>query len=356
MRPKAQILRTFRFIKKYSGIYAGVVAILLFLVFKTFPFLSETIYRDFVYQIIRLIWDHSLSLLPFPSAYFVIPFLLIASGFYIVQFKKQGKNNWFLLPDVFGWFVFLFLTSWGFNYACRPSFEIELVRTPDNEVLEIGNYAVTHLNSSKIGDSLLTESSIRPDEIQIIQQSLKVVLSHRSIAVLSKPWAKPVQGGTLRKLGITGIYFPFSFEAHYDESLLRITKIFVTAHELAHAYGITDEGEADYVAFTTLMHISAAHPEYAYMSTCALIELLRTIRSRLHQVNPQLRMELDSMQHESINLTLNCIRENNKKHVELFPGFQSKMNDQYLKTMGVASGVQSYDRFIELVYTHFTWQ
>lgn len=353
---KAQFFRAFDLLKPHKGIFLGAIAILLFIVFKAFPYLAETLYRGFIYQMIRLTWDNSAALLPFPAAYVILPLLLILAIFYIVRLKAQGRKFLILLPDIVGWFVFLFMILWGFNYACRPSFGAHPDKAADDKILEFGKFTVMNLNEHKIDRNLLTDSSVRMDEMQIIQQSSRIVLNQLAIAALSNPRAKPVQNGLLRKLGITGIYFPLSLEAHYDESMLRITKIFVAAHELAHAYGITDEGEADFFAFSTLMRSGADHPQYAYMSTCALVELLRTIRSRLHQGTPELFAELESMQNESIKDAILKIRENGRRYTELFPGLQSKMNDQYLKTMGVSSGVLSYDYFIELAFNHFTWR
>ncbi len=99
--------------------------------------------------------------------------------------------------------------------------------------------------------------------------------------------------GLLRKLGASGIYIPYTGQGHCDATYTDHVKLMIKAHETAHGYGITDEGEADYVAFMSMWNIeqkaeidSVTIKEFKYS---ALLSLLRTIRSELHGMNDSLR-------------------------------------------------------------------
>src|SRR5690606_18393960 len=69
--------------------------------------------------------------------------------------------------------------------------------------------------------------------------------------------------GTLRRMSIVGIYNPFTGEANLDYALPSLPRIFTTAHEIAHGYGVTSEAEANFVAFLACYMSGNALGKYA---------------------------------------------------------------------------------------------
>jgi len=56
----------------------------------------------------------------------------------------------------------------------------------------------------------------------------------------------------MRKVGVAGIYMPFTGESYCDGTFPEVVKVFIKAHEMSHGYGVADEGEADYFAYKAL--------------------------------------------------------------------------------------------------------
>src|SRR5690606_40629206 len=69
--------------------------------------------------------------------------------------------------------------------------------------------------------------------------------------------------GTLRRMSIAGIYNPFTGEANLDNAMPSLPQIFTTAHEIAHGYGITSEGEANLDRKSTRLNSSHVKISYA---------------------------------------------------------------------------------------------
>jgi hypothetical protein len=339
-------IRTFLF--KYPGISAGSAALLLFLVFRSFPAIPEIAYRGFLYQGFRFVWDHSVSLLPFPAAFVVLPVLLFWAWRAIQKMRKKGAPVVLIIPDLLGRAVTLFLLTWGCNYACRPVELAVIEKMQDQQIFEAGARIVSYLNGASRSEDLVFTGFITEQELRALHATAHAVFSQYNIPVLGRPRPKSVPFAFLRKMGITGIYFPFSGEAHVDGSLLRAQQIFVSAHEMSHAYGIASEGEADFLAFQLLLNAKGTVEINQNFKYCAFLELLRSIRSRLNVAAPLLRHELDKSMCPQLASDLAAIRQNANLYVEWLPGVQQSMNDRYLKTMGVNSGIQSYDEFVEL--------
>ncbi len=332
----------------YPGLLAGICAILLFIVFKFLPVLPEVLYRGFFYQIFKFVWDRSLALLPFPLVFMTAPLLIYCACRAAKKLHRKGVKTIWILPDLVGRAIAIFLLVWGYNYACRPVDSAVNERMQDKKVFDAAVMIIDELNTSPRSRDMEEKGSVMTEELEQIYLAAPVVFGKYNIPCWGRPIPKTVPFGLLRKLGITGIYFPYSSEPHVDGSLLRMQQIFVAAHEMAHAYGIAGEGEADYAAFQLLLH-ECKQPEIAAnFRYCALLELLRSIRNRLHVSSPHLKEELNRKQGEQLNADLEAIRQNSRLHQEWMPGMQEAMNDRYLKTMGVNAGTASYDEFIEL--------
>jgi hypothetical protein len=268
---------------------------------------------------------------------------------------RRGALRLLILPDLAGRLLVLFFVSWGYNYACRPVEAPVVQRIDDSILLEAGMRLTERMNTTSRDQRLLEVSPVTEAEIHQLHLAAAQVFGEYNIPSAGRPIPKTIPFGWLRKAGITGIYFPFSAEPHVDGSMLHVQQVFVSAHEMAHAYGIAGEGEADYIAFKMLMRAAEIDPSNAGFRYCAGMELLRSIRRRLYQSAPELKARLDSALAPVLAADLAAIRANARQYSEWIPGMQQEMNDRYLKTMGIASGTASYDEFIELVLRDSIW-
>lgn len=323
---------------------------MVFGIFSIFPAMADAVYREFIFQIFRVIWDYTIGLLPFPIIYLLLIALPFMLYFYGRKFERK-KITLLLFPlNLFGWIIALFLWMWGYNYCTTPlvaksSHQYSAISLQDiyDFGVEIGSELKVHAASASISPN---ESTITSDQIT---QAVEAFLQKKNRRTWGNAIAQTLHdGGFLRRMGISGIYIPFVGQGHSSRTHHASINLFVLAHETSHAYGISGEGEADFVGYKSLSEFEGNGKEE--MQFAAKLELLRSIRGQLHISNDSMRIALDSTLDESIKVQLRWIKEDQLKYPEFFPGMQHAMNDNYLKMMGVADGVQNYDRFVEMVW------
>ncbi|MFN0033125.1 MAG: DUF3810 family protein [Flavobacteriales bacterium] len=349
------ILKRFgNFLKENKGFKWALITLAVLCVFKLSPWLAEHLYREFLFQIFRVVWDHTLGLLPFPLVYL----LLVALPFILYFYTKRYERTWsslLLWPlNVVGWMVTFFFWMWGYNY-CAPHLlnENAMKKMTVADLHQFGLEVAADVNwwGDKIDRNKLMQSlneNFVDDEFSL---TVGLYLSGKDRTCW--PYADfrlLHDGGLMRKFGVGGIYLPFVGQGHSSDTHHYLYKPFVAAHELSHAYGITDEGEADYVAYKALTYPSAMVGYENEMKYCAELELLRSIRSQLYLINDSLRVVIDSTLLPQVLQDIKEMRENALLYTEYIHGLQEAMNDAYLKTMGIQSGVMSYDRFVEMVW------
>ncbi|WP_339903516.1 DUF3810 family protein, partial [uncultured Cyclobacterium sp.] len=249
-------------IGKWTGVYLGIIALLFRYLAASSPFLTEKWYTTGLYPLVRALLDHTLLLLPFPALYLLF-ILLIYLGYRFVRklFKRESrKQGLFLLPRVIlnflGLLIFSFLTLWAYNYYRVPLYQkLKLSPSPLSIGLLIEEMETTQQSLQSLRDKVQPDSKKWADipdftiQSALIRDEMKSMLREWEHGGKGSPVVKQFYPeGTLRRLGIFGIYFPFTGEAYLDPSLHPLEKSFTMAHELAHGFGITDEGEANFMA------------------------------------------------------------------------------------------------------------
>lgn len=253
---------------------------------------------------------------------------------------------------------FLFNLLWAFNYE-RVSISEKLGIAEDlvlNPQIIRDNYLQSMLNGHEyrikaIGNDTLTnvmEVSSFPSEKEI-DELLVSTLHSFGYKVRGNPVVRYIKPkGILRKLGIAGIYNPFTGEPNVDSSFGILQNAFTTAHELAHAYGVTGEAEANFLAYISLK--SSENPILNYAAEYTLWRHLAfEAVSRLEQE------DLDYVI-AAIPPTLKADRaaiyENARKYSQWFPKLSETVNDTYLKAQGISQGSEDYDRFVNMLIAY----
>jgi hypothetical protein len=332
------------FFNQYKGISIGVISLLVAALFSAFPPIADAAYRNGIFQVVRIVMDFTVTLLPFPL---IIVLLVLLPFFLFFYFKKKYSNKWhiIILPlNVLGWLVSLFLLMWGYNYTCNDSLPAHYSRQiTTRELYDFGLEVAIETNKSRTK----CEDVLQMVDDSHIRAAMEAYIKQQGFKDIGQVKCKDVKlGGVMRRLGVAGIYFPFTGESYCDGTFPPLVKMFIKAHEMSHGYGVTDEGEADYFAYKAL-RFNTTEPLLQY---AAELELLRSIRSQLYYINDSLRVELDQVLNPRVRDDLREIRENTLRYKEFFPGAQTAMNDKYLKLMGIEQGVNSYDQFIEHIW------
>ncbi|MGB0424016.1 MAG: DUF3810 family protein [Flavobacteriales bacterium] len=315
-------------------LFAFAIAVLLFQIGKLKPEWVKDYYLNGFYSTLQQVHFTVFSQLPFDLTDLLLVLLAIKILRSILKKKHETDSKSRLLRTVrticiLGtWFLIL----WGYNYAGanfqeKVGFETSESPPDLSQSIEKCLELYSLLPNNHFNDGVLLKSDItRIDECinTFFGNEFPEYQHQATIKTVSKK-------GWLRSLGISGIYFPYTLQGHVDASYTRHQLIFTCAHELSHAHGITDEGEANLIAYLSL--VNSPNEEFQF---AAEFTLLRYI-AQSEEVMLTLPQEL-------INAYEN-IKINREKHPTLFPALSSASNNLYLKIMGVEDGVLSYNSF-----------
>lgn len=317
---------------------------------SNFPNFTESIYRNFLYQGIRILWDFTLGFIPLSIGLFII---IILIGYFLKKSRKKNKSILSTLFNLVGYIIFFFYILWGFNYSATNLIS-KINITPKKTTLEeLQNHIETTINKTDslrhlMISSITTEEMFSAEYKQDINIQVQNTLSNYGYPIYGNVKCREVSSsGWLRSLGISGIYFPFSMESYMDGSQTTISKIFTMSHELAHGYGVTHEGEANFIAYQSLINSSIVEMQYVGYFELMLYELIQ-IRELDFDIYDTLQENLPYW----IKEDLKNQRENSKKHTSKFPWLSDKMNDLYLKSQGIDDGTSSYDSVVDMIITY----
>jgi hypothetical protein len=252
--------------------------------------------------------------------------------------------------------LFAFEVSWGFNHARQPfawhagwdvhprsnSELAELVLSLGEEAaLERGLCVASGVGPQEWGLQLRggPDGDPRLQEAWTKAAREYPVLDGRAVSV-----RRPVFSWLMSALGISGIYFPFTAEAHVNAQVPLTEVPFVTAHEVAHGRGFAREDEANFIAY--LVCRFSEDPALRYSGSLQALShargaLGRADRGALEGANAH----LDAGVLADLQLQYGFWRS---KETVLWE-WSSRANDAYLKGQGQAAGIRSYGRMVDLL-------
>jgi hypothetical protein len=343
--------KTFR---RFGGLIFLALAIALRLVFSVFPEVFELVYFEGIFPLIRKIQYPAGAALPFSGYYFLIGIVI----FWLIwrMPKSKVKKKWFSfgrrLLNFCGGLIGLFLLLWGYNYVGPSLADRMSLAENDNQydVAKLYLFSMEKATEKRKVIKLPTDSSSVEDlEVEINYQELndavKSVLGELGYPIDTNVKLRRVKpAGALRRVGIRGIYNPFTGEANVESDAGVLTTAFTAAHEMAHAYGITSEGEANLVAYLSLVNSGNSIWEYS-----AAYSLWRYVAG---EVNRKLEEDDRAILAEAIPIALQIDRlaiwRRMNDSPPYFPELSEAVNDSYLKIQGVEGGTDDYDAFVGL--------
>ena len=346
--------------KRHYWIAFGILSILLRWFFGANPAITEQVYSRGIFQFIRLLFDYTIGWLPIPFLYLLILFIPV---YLIKQLIHQVKQTNGSLNKVYelvlsllafvGGVVGLFLWLWGYNYA-RVSIEeqmgIELKQLTNQELKQtldihtsfITNERVTipHVSNSAVTESFIPENFEEEIQRRVVNTMLNLGYPARSSLAVRKLFA-----GCLLRIGTAGFYLPFTGECNVDHGLHPLQIPYVMAHEMAHGFGIGDEGSCNFIAY--LSCIASDDPFIRYSG---YLSFWRTLAVNYRAGQPDDYKDYRAALPAGIIADLNAINQNNRKYPDIFPTFRDMTYNTYLKTQGISEGMANYDRVIVLIW------
>lgn len=323
------------------------------------PEKTEELYSRKFFPGVRNVIDLTLSKLPFATVYIFIASVFIFIAIFIYYFyKKAGWKNklGYALRSTFnylGALIFFFLVLWGFNYQRIPVFEqIGMKPTPLMEEqliteIELTRNILNQLRSNIQEDMAAIESGMDYKDLEkLVRANIREHMYLLGMNFTGHPRTKQFYpAGFMRKMGILGIYFPYTGESYIDPSLHPLEKPFTIAHEMAHSYGVTDEGEANFIAWVIGSNSNDALLQYA-----AQIKLFRYQLNDLNQMSKDLFTHFYRTIPLGIRNDLSSISRNAALYKPINLELSRKSNDIFLKSQGVKAGVMSYQQLPMLAY------
>ncbi|MCK5057175.1 MAG: DUF3810 domain-containing protein [Candidatus Aminicenantes bacterium] len=347
----------------------GLLALLVRFLFALNPNLTESLYSRGIFQGIRFCLDYTVGLLPFPFLYILTLALILSPVWKIVKRIKKGKkieekipwrtrilNGLLSLAALIGVIVFLFYFLWGFNYQRLPiETQLHIKTEPlDSEAVRkeahIAFQIAAAVRESIPGASEKPlDSRFIPEGLEYkIRDDLKKVLKSLGYPVTGRVRARRVQpSGLLMSFGAGGIYFPFTGEVYLPANLSAVETPFTMAHEMAHGFGFTEEGTANFLAY--LACISSKDPLTRY-SGCYVY--FRYISSELFRLSEDdFRSMMEKLPRE-IMADMQAVSGNWARYRGWLMDIGEQVNDIYLKSQGIKEGAKSYNRLIVLTVAY----
>jgi len=258
-----------------------------------------------------------------------------------------------------GVFAFLFYVLWGFNYA-RPPFEVRQgwpawEGASRAELAELAGQAVAASNDLYLelhGKADAGEPTAVPEDTAPLERALDEGWA-RAIELLSLdarlagPFGhakRPLSSELIARLGITGIYSPFTAEANVLRGVPAMRLPHTMAHEKAHQRGITSEADASFVGFTAAALSPDPLARYA-AAMFAASQLLTTLAAADPEAHARIAASrLAGTRRDLADLAVWINRFNG-----VADRVATAVNDRYLRVNRVPGGVTNYGRSVRLL-------
>jgi hypothetical protein len=331
-----------------------ILSLIVFLLNNLFD--SEFFEKFYVPFYAGLRWVYSKSFFYSPIALFYPVLIILIYFFYkyclVSIFKKKwkeaSKGLFFYALSIYVSFYLL----WGFNYHRKDISTRLNLKIPQIDSIYVLN-EIEWVHSQLIKDRRLLKNDNDEIKEQLSGENLSKHLVEIEKNILPFFKIKPIMHSRIRALypkglllvlSTAGIYIPFDLEGHYDAGLHYLQKPFVIAHEMGHAYGITNEADCNFLAYLTCTASPNAYVRYAGMLT-----YYRYLTSYLKYHAPYSFGKMYFERKYAIQNDLNAINNEMEKYPDLIPEIRNFIYDQFLKINGIEEGMGSYDKVVDMV-------
>lgn len=326
------------------------------------PWLTERLYARSVYP--QLVAGLSSFSRPFSfSVGEALAFLLLAAAlacvarFCALLFLRRGGASWRLWAAVKlgSWLgallLWSFLFSFGLLYQRPPLFELlgyERRQADASELEELGGEIVRGINENYLEARAEGRAAPGAEEVAaLLRESYDSAadLAHLPRGPFAAP--KPVySSGLLTRLGISGVYSPWTGEPNYNADLPDFQLPFAMAHEMAHQRGVARESEANFVAY--LACVNSRDPLVRYSGYRGGLGVL----AELYMLEPEKAKAL-------LRQLGPGFREDSRRAARFWAkaagplgSFSYQLNDLYLRANRVRAGAADYAGSTALIIGH----
>jgi len=341
-------------------IWIGLGLITLLIRYITPPELIEQYYSRGIFLGIRSVFDLGFGWFPLPLFYV---FYLILIGWGIRELIRTNwrkfkswrgiQNSLFSLTAFIGGIFFFFFFLWGYNYGRIPLVrQVSLKPQPASIeelrklLTEITPQVLEARNRLSFSQSDTLAADQLPDKMELKCRQAVV----QTLSELGYPTSGRVRGrvlftkGILLRFGSSGVYWPFVGEGNIDGGLHTLQQPFTLCHELAHGYGIANEGVCNFLAYVATQHSADPYIRYSGL-LCYWRYVAIAFQRGAYEEYQALRNDLP----KGFIADLDAINHTLDLYPDFFPKLRYAAYDSYLKSQGIAEGMKSYSSIIMLV-------
>ncbi|MCA9738211.1 MAG: DUF3810 domain-containing protein [Gemmatimonadota bacterium] len=253
----------------------------------------------------------------------------------------------------------LFYVLWGFNYARAPF--LERSGWPEWSGVEAEELARLAAAAVAASDSAYlrlhgTEDAGRPTAMPARPDALEEALTagwaeaagrlalDAHVADVYGRAKRPWSSGVLARLGIAGIYFPFTAEANVIRDLPAVSAAHSIAHEKAHQRGVANEAEASFLGF-----VAAALAPDPLARYSAAVFASRQLTAALARSDREAARALEAGRLPGVRRDLADLGAFWDRFRGVGTRVGTAVNDRYLRAHGVPGGVASYALSVRLL-------
>lgn len=297
----------------------------------------------------RQAFDFLLGWSPIPMVYVVLSIILVRTARWLGQWDKKPFYQISRAIGGIAAMVAIFYFAWGFNYGqislqerlgfdfkefSKGDAEAEFLRATSVLRSEASNLPVRLTRDEAIAGLKINDHDLRPD--------VKEALSTLEIPSAGKVRVRQLwPNGFLLRWSTAGIYIPQTGEGHIDKGLLSVQKPFTIAHEMAHGYGVADEGACNFIAW---LACSQSRDQWTRFGGA-----LTYWRYTAAEMPPDSVAKVIHTFPPVVMRAITMIKANDRKYPDILPQVRDAVYSSYLKRHGVKGGLRSYNEVVMMV-------
>jgi hypothetical protein len=249
----------------------------------------------------------------------------------------------------------LFVGLWGLNYRRRPlaeSLGLAVGPAPPSVLAVVAAELAEEANRARQplegGEDAAGVVQLRGGVMGALHRAPQGFADAASrYPVLAGPLAVPkaaLLSPLLSRLGITGVFCPFTAEAHVNVEVPAPDLPFTASHELGHLRGFAREDEASYAGYLACR----SHPDADFRYSGVLIASLYT-QTALARVDAPAGRRVQELRSAGVLRDVEAMRAWSDRHRGRVQRASRRVNDAYLRSQGQKDGIRSYGRLVDLL-------
>ncbi len=350
--------------KRWLLLAVVVIGVVLVQLAAHYPEFVEKYFSSFFFPLLVWAVSNVSGLVPLSVAEAAL-FLLVATGLCwlargAVALVRRPRQSVAALPRLVASLAFAlavvylcFMLMWGLNYSRLTFAQLSGLTVQPSTAQELGDLARELV---LVANELRQQVEEGPDGTMKLSGGIPGMLARAdqgfaAAAVYYPQLAgnygrpKPVVASYLMsKAGITGIYIPFTGEAHFNAHMPHSFMPATVTHEMAHQRGFAREDEANYIAYL----VCTLHPDPDFQYSGVLLALVHTM-SALARADAEQHAEVMEMYNPGLRRDLKQWRDYWQSFAGPVERAANRLNDRYLRANRQEDGVASYGQMVDLL-------